>query len=92
MTRREVLERYKKGVLYHTREATLSATQDEVMQDEALTSLAQIEESERLTEDDIYEILITQLPMRAYLSIPHPKLKEIATSIYQAQEKKGKRK
>ena len=53
--------------------------------------LAQIEERERLTEDDIYEILITQLPMRAYLSIPSPKLKEIATFIYQAQEKKRER-
>ena len=59
--------------------------------DQALTALVQIEERERLTEDDIYEILITQLPMRVYLSIPSPKLKEIATFIYQAQAKKRER-
>ena len=57
----------------------------------SFSTLAQIEESERLTEDDIYEILITQLPMRVYLSIPHHKLKEIATSIYEAQRAKNER-
>ena len=86
MTRREVLERYKKGVLYHTREATLSATQDEVMQDEALSALTQIEESERLSVEMIERIVKINLPIGKVWA------RDVAQAIFEAQNKKrGKR-
>ena len=56
-----------------------------------LTSLAQIEQSERLTVEEIYGVLITKLPMVEYLSIPSYKLKEVSQAIYEAQERKRKK-
>jgi len=56
-----------------------------------LTSLAQIEESKRLTVEEIYGVLITKLPMVEYLSIPSYKLKEVSQAIYEAQERKAEK-
>jgi len=56
-----------------------------------LTSLAQIEQSERLTVEEIYGVLITKLPMVEYLSIPSYKLKEVSQAIYEAQERKAEK-
>jgi len=58
--------------------------------DQALTALAQIEESERLGIEEIYNILITKLPLREYLSIHSSKLNDLAHAIHEAQERKSK--
>ena len=43
---------------------------------------------EKISEDDIYDILINQLPMNEYLSIPSYKLKNLATAIKQLIDRK----
>jgi len=41
-----------------------------------------------LGEEEVYGIIITQLPMAEYLSIPSHKLKTLAHQIYEAQKEK----
>ena len=85
MTRRGVLERYRVGIVNY-RIKTLRYSQDQ-----ALSDFTQIEQSERLTVEEIYGVLITKLPMVEYLSIPSYKLKKVSQAIYEAQERKAEK-
>ena len=76
MTRREVLERYRVGIVNY-RIKTLRYSQDQ-----ALSDLAQIEQSERLTMEEIERIVKITLPVGKEWA------RDVAQAIYQAQEKK----
>ena len=86
MTRQEVLERYRVGIVNY-RIKTLRYSQDQ-----ALTALTQIEESERLTVEEIEEIIksvsIGNHDDNSRLFIHSVLIKPLAQAIYQAQKRK----
>ena len=47
----------------------------------ALQTLISYAQKPKVTSEEIYDILITKLPMTEYLSIPSFKLKELATEL-----------
>ena len=81
MTRREVLERYRVGIVNY-RIKTLRYSQDQ-----ALSDLAQIEESERLTATELHNCLCGDVPN----SLDDCELAgKLVENILKAQERKSK--